>query len=79
MAGGKGLHDGKRGHHGGRGMAMMAQADTNGDQKISKAEFTAAASARFDKADANKDGKLTREERQAAWQARRGEWNKRGG
>jgi Ca2+-binding EF-hand superfamily protein len=81
--GGKGMHDGMRGgmrgHRGGHGMAMMRQADSNGDQKISKAEFTAAAMARFDKADANKDGKLTKEERQAAWQARRGEWNKKGG
>jgi len=73
--GGKGMRgEGKmRGHHGGRGMAMMQKADTNGDMKISKAEFTAAAIARFDKTDANKDGKITKEERQAAWQARRAE------
>jgi Ca2+-binding EF-hand superfamily protein len=70
---------GMRGHGGGHGMAMMREADTNGDQKISKAEFTAAAIARFEQADANKDGKLTKEERQAAHKSQRGEWNKRGG
>ena len=78
MGGGKAMREGMRGHRGGHGMAMMAKADTNGDQKISKAEFTAAAIARFDQADANKDGKLTREERQAAWQARRAQWSKKG-
>jgi len=79
MGGGKGMHEGMRGHRGGHGMMMMAKADTNGDQQISKAEFTAAALARFDTADANKDGKVTKEERQAAHKAMRGEWNKRGG
>jgi hypothetical protein len=74
--GGKGMR-GKRGGRG--GMGMMRAADTNGDQMISKAEFTAAALARFDKADANKDGKITKEERQAARKAHKGERNKRGG
>jgi hypothetical protein len=46
---------------------------------ISKAEFQAAAMARFDKADANGDGIVTAEERQAAREARRGARNKRGG
>lgn len=73
--GGKGM----RGHRGGRGMSMMRDADTDGDQKISKAEFTTAAIARFEKADANNDGKVTEEERQAARKAHRGERNKRGG
>ncbi|AMO71831.1 hypothetical protein AZE99_08190 [Sphingorhabdus sp. M41] len=69
-----------KGHkRGGHGMAMMRNADTNGDQKISQAEFTAAALARFDKADTNNDGKLTKEERQAARAAYKGERNNRGG
>ena len=76
--GGKGMR-GKGHQRGGHGMGMMRSADTNGDQKISKAEFTAAALARFEKADTNNDGKVTREERQAARKAYRGEWNKRGG
>jgi hypothetical protein len=74
--GGKGMR-GKRGGRG--GMGMMRGADTNGDQMISKAEFTAAAIARFDKADANNDGKVTKEERQAAHKAYKGQRNKRGG
>lgn len=79
--GGKGMHGGMgmRGHRGGHGMAMTRPADNNGDKQTSKAEFTAAALARFDKADANKDGKVTKEERRAAHKAMRGEWNKRGG
>ncbi|MEH6791913.1 hypothetical protein [Parasphingorhabdus sp.] len=72
----KGKGKGMRGHRGGRGMAMLAKADSNGDQKISKAEFTSMATARFDQADANKDGKLTSEERQAAWKAMRAQWKK---
>jgi hypothetical protein len=56
--------------HGGRMMrAMEAMADTNHDGQISRAEFDAAAKARFDKADTNHDGKLTRAERHAAWGA----------
>ena len=80
-----GKRDGKRGGKamrgkgGGHGMGMMRNADTNGDQMISKAEFTAAAIARFEKADTNGDGKVTKEERKAAHQAHRGERNKRGG
>ena len=68
-----GGHEGMRGMHGGMaGGMMMRMADTNSDQAISQAEFTAAALKRFDTADANKDGTLTRAERQAAHQAMRG-------
>ena len=85
---GKKIHAGAKGYgnykkkgknRGGRGMAMMQRADTNGDQMVSKAEFTAAALARFDKADANGDGVVTKEERQAARAAHREQRNKRGG
>lgn len=64
---------GKRGHRGG-GMMMMRQADTNNDGAISQAEFSAAASLRFDAIDANKDGQITQEERQAHRQEMRSKW-----
>ena len=69
-----GGHDGmRRGMHGGMaGGMMMRMADTNSDQAINQAEFTAAALKHFDTADTNKDGTLTRAERQAAHQAMRG-------
>lgn len=59
------------GGHGMGGMMLMRMADTNGDQAVSQAEFSAAALKHFDSADANKDGTLTRAERQAAHQAMR--------
>ncbi|MEP9357185.1 hypothetical protein [Sphingomonas sp. KR3-1] len=43
---------------GDRGMGPFARADANGDGVITRAEWIAAANARFDKFDANKDGKL---------------------
>jgi hypothetical protein len=43
----------------GRGpMGPFAHADANGDGTITRAEWVAAANARFDQFDANKDGKL---------------------
>ncbi len=79
-----GSDGGKRGHrmggrHGGgesmgghgRGMMMMHRADTDNDQVVSQAEFTATALQHFDSADSNKDGTLTRAERQAVHQAMR--------
>lgn len=43
----------------GRGpMGPFARADANADGTITRAEWVAAANARFDKLDANKDGKL---------------------
>jgi len=54
---------GMRGHRGG-GM-MMGMADANKDGSVSKAEFTAAALARFDKTDADKNGQISAEERKA--------------
>ena len=56
-------HRGKRGKH---GMAMLRQADTNGDKAISRAEFDAAMTARFQKMDADNNGSISQEERQAA-------------
>jgi Ca2+-binding EF-hand superfamily protein len=65
-----------RGHGGpdgfGPGMEMMFDgADTDGDGKITGAEFDAAAKARFDAADADKNGQLSADEMQAAAEARR--------
>ncbi|MCA0978594.1 hypothetical protein LCM19_09475 [Qipengyuania flava] len=65
---------GKRGHHGRGGMRMLAMADSNGDKAISRTEFTAAATARFDRADANGDGTVTAAERKEARETRRAEW-----
>jgi hypothetical protein len=45
-------------------------ADTDGDSRISQAEFVAAAVQRFDRGDANRDGTITAEEMRAGMQAR---------
>lgn len=69
---GKGYGKGERGHHGGRMLAGMADADKDG--RITQAEFVAAALARFDKADTNKDGTVSVEERKAMQEKMRGKW-----
>lgn len=68
--------DGKRhwrgaGRMGGRGGAMLMQADANKDGQLTYAELSARAIARFDAADANRDGIVTAEERKAARAAMR--------
>jgi Ca2+-binding EF-hand superfamily protein len=78
---------GGRGHHGGHdgrgprgGMSRdggPGLADANKDGVVTQAEFTAAATQRFDRLDANKDGQVTREERQAARQQMRAEWQQK--
>jgi len=65
------MAEGRMGHGGGhrmgqgrdRAMMMMRVADTNKDNAVSEAEFTAAGTAMFDRADTNNDGKVSREER----------------
>ncbi|KPF89153.1 EF-hand domain-containing protein [Novosphingobium sp. AAP93] len=52
---------------------MAEKADANHDGTITRAEFDAAAKARFDAADTNHDGKLTAAERRAAWMQMRKE------
>lgn len=46
------------------GGAMLRQADTNNDQRITLQEAESAALQRFDRADADRDGRITVEERQ---------------
>ncbi|WP_375380782.1 hypothetical protein [uncultured Sphingomonas sp.] len=57
---------------GGGGAGMMRMADANGDGIVTRAEYTAAVDARFDRMDRNHDGVLSPDEMPA-----RGEW--RGG
>ena len=61
---GRGRHGGMRGHGGPEMMAMMADQDKDGT--VTKAEFTAAALARFDAADTDKNGTISDAERRAA-------------
>jgi hypothetical protein len=63
---------------GGVAMAQQAQrgpgaADTDGDSRVSQAEFVTAAMQRFDSGDANRDGTITAEEMRAGMEARRAE------
>lgn len=67
---------GHRGMMGGR-MAMARMADTNNDNAISRAEFTAAALKHFDQADADNNGTVTQAERKAAHEKMRAQWQAR--
>ncbi len=70
-------HRGMMGGGEGMGGRMFARADANGDGKVTLAEATSRALARFDSADANKDGTLTPEERRAARQTMRERFRER--
>ena len=73
------MGEGHRGKHKGkRGGKMMERADTNGDKAVSKAEFTTAAMARFDRVDADKNGVISAAERQAMKDKRGERRGKRG-
>ena len=74
-------HRGGRGGRGGhgRGMAMLRQADTNGDQIITRAEFDTSVEARFARVDTDSSGTITSAERDAARAAMRGERGERRG
>ena len=62
--GGPGMDKGRMGQH--NMMGRMAEADTNHDGAVDKAEFLAAHARMFDQADTNHDGKVTPDERRAA-------------
>ncbi|MEC7421733.1 MAG: EF-hand domain-containing protein [Pseudomonadota bacterium] len=64
----KAMHEarGERRQRGKRGMRMLERVDTNGDKAISRAEFDAAAMARFTRLDSNADGAISAAERDAA-------------
>lgn len=65
--------EGRRGGHWGKHRDRMAmRADTNNDKALSKAEFLAAATHRFERADADKNGVVTAAERQAQWSKHKG-------
>ncbi len=61
----------RMGGHDMMGGMMTRMSDANKDGTVTRAEYDAAAKARFDKADANHDGKVTVEERRAAFKAMR--------
>ncbi len=80
--GGKRMHGGgagRRGISGRKGAKGFARADANDDGKLTQAEMTATALARFDQVDTNKDGTLSAEERRASWEAMRARRGRRGG
>ena len=63
----------RHGGRGGHGMKMLQNADTNGDQAVTRDEFRAAFNANFTKADSNGDGSLSDAERQAMRKQLRGD------
>ena len=65
----------KGGHHGGKMMFKMA--DANNDGAVTAAEMRTAALAHFDKVDTNKDGTISAAERDAAKAAMRDAWKER--
>lgn len=76
---GKRMHGGQSGPHMRDGSKGFSRADSNHDGKLTQAEMTAQALARFDRLDANKDGTLSVEERRNGWEAMRGRHGKRAG
>lgn len=59
-------HEGGGDSHHGKGHKMMERIDTDGDGKVSKAEFDAKHAEKFAKMDANGDGFLTKDEMKSA-------------
>lgn len=78
---GRGDHQAMKSGHGGRhgdmgrmGGRMFAMADANKDGKVTEAEATSAALARFDSVDTDRNGTISDAERQAAREKMRTEW-----
>ena len=65
-------HDKKGGDREGRGLEMFERVDTNADEKLDFAEFSAPMTARFDEMDADSDGILTEAELETASEGRKG-------
>lgn len=53
------------------GSWIMDLADADKDGRLTEAEVTAAALARFDRLDRNKDGEVSAQERRAGWRKTR--------
>lgn len=70
---------GPRGHRGPGPDHFIKELDTDGDGKISRAEFAAKGDKMFAEADANKDGFLTKDEMKAAHEARKAKWKEKRG
>lgn len=68
-------HEGGMGHK--KGPKMLERIDTNGDGKVSKAEFDASHAERFSKMDANGDGFLEKNEMKSARKAMRAKMKNR--
>lgn len=69
--------EGRPGRPGGHDGERMARIDTDGDGRISLAEYQAEGFARFERADTDNDGTVTDEERRAARAAHRAERRQR--
>lgn len=70
----KGMKHGGRGDMARMGGRMFAMADANKDGKVTEAEATTAALARFDSVDTDKNGTISDTERQAAREKMRAAW-----
>jgi Ca2+-binding EF-hand superfamily protein len=67
--------EGAKKHNGGMKMEkMFAEQDTDSNGTVSKDEFVAHATKRFESMDANKDGGVTQAEIKAHFDAKRAEW-----
>lgn len=70
-------HDKKGGDREGRGAQMFERIDTNSDEKLDFAEFSAPMTARFDEVDADSNGIITEAEMEAASEGKEGRRAKR--
>ncbi|WP_228242380.1 EF-hand domain-containing protein [Porphyrobacter sp. GA68] len=67
------MRQGRRGNaEGGERRGAWSRANSGAERTISRADFVAAATARFDRLDTNRDGTVSAEERQAARETLRG-------
>ena len=70
--------DDKKGHHRGKlGAMIMKKMDADGDQKISKEEFSIFHNERFSQMDADSDGFVTTEEARTHREKMREKWHQK--